>query len=303
MVENSNTAEQIGGFDPPQKRSAREKISDFFKGIVIGIGAILPGLSGGVLSVIFKVYEPIMRFLGRPFYRFWDNFRYFLPLGLGGILGIFIFAFFVSAALGSYEAIFTCLFIGLVAGTFPSLWREAGEEGRERQDYYWMLASALVLFVLMLLGGKSLVQVQTSIPVWFLVGAVIGLGVIVPGLSPSNFLMYFGLYKPMSDAIKSVQLSAVIPLALGGIASVFGLAKPVNYLLDKHYSRVYHFILGLVIGSSLAIFPTVVVPGLAEEKLASMSLSLSAAVLLCLVFFGMGLGLSLLFNRLDSRKQ
>lgn len=303
MRENTGQPEQLGGFNPPQKRSAREIVSDFFKGIVIGIGAILPGLSGGVLSVIFKVYEPIMRFLARPFYRFWDNVRYFLPLGFGGVLGIFIFAFFVSAALGSYEALFTCLFIGLVAGTFPSLWREAGEEGRERQDYYWMFGSALVLFVLMLLGGESLVQVQESIPVWFLVGAVIGLGVIVPGLSPSNFLMYFGLYKPMSDAIKTMQWSAVIPLAFGGIASVFGLAKPVNYLLDKHYSRIYHFILGLVIGSSLAIFPTVVAPGLAEEKLASMSLSLIAAILLCLLFFFLGLGLSLLFNRLDSVKR
>ena len=45
-------------------------LKDFFlkliQGIVIGIGAVLPGISGGVLSVVFGVYQPIMEFLADP---------------------------------------------------------------------------------------------------------------------------------------------------------------------------------------------------------------------------------------------
>ena len=30
------------------------------KGAVVGVGAILPGISGGVLSVVFGIYRPLM---------------------------------------------------------------------------------------------------------------------------------------------------------------------------------------------------------------------------------------------------
>lgn len=32
------------------------------KGIMVGIGFITPGLSGGVLAVVFGIYEPLIRF-------------------------------------------------------------------------------------------------------------------------------------------------------------------------------------------------------------------------------------------------
>lgn len=32
------------------------------QGALIGLGAVLPGISGGVLSVVFGVYRPIMEF-------------------------------------------------------------------------------------------------------------------------------------------------------------------------------------------------------------------------------------------------
>ncbi len=287
------------GFDPPLGEGFKSVILRYLKGILIGIGAILPGLSGGVLSVIFKVYTPIMRFLGRPLHRLGANILYFLPLGLGGLTGVFIFAFLVSAALGSYEAFFTCLFIGLVIGTFPSLWKEAGSQGRSKGDVFTMVIAALALFFLMLLGEQTFVTVHPNTLIWFLVGAIVGLGFIVPGLSPSNFLMYFGLYKPMSDAIKDLDWPAVIPLGLGGLICILGLAKPFNYFLDRHYSVVYHIILGLVVGSSVAIFPTVVAPGLSASSLAAMPIALGPALLICAGAVALGVVLSLLFNKLD----
>lgn len=51
------------------------------KGVLIGIGAILPGLSGGVLAVVFNVYEPLVSFLANIFNKFWKNVFFFLPIG------------------------------------------------------------------------------------------------------------------------------------------------------------------------------------------------------------------------------
>ena len=36
------------------------------QGALIGLGAVLPGISGGVLSVIFGIYKPIMELLSNP---------------------------------------------------------------------------------------------------------------------------------------------------------------------------------------------------------------------------------------------
>ena len=56
------------------------------KGIMVGIGFILPGLSGGVLAVIFRIYDPIIRFLSKPFHRFVKQVFYFIPIGIGAAI-------------------------------------------------------------------------------------------------------------------------------------------------------------------------------------------------------------------------
>lgn len=298
-MSNEHTEQPQSGFNPPKTENFMQALVRFLKGTLIGIGAILPGLSGGVLAVIFGVYDPIMRFLSNPFHRLAPNLIYFLPLGLGGGLGVILFAFFVSAALGSYEAFFTCLFIGLVVGTFPSLYREAGKEGRDRKDKMLMLAAAVLVFAVMMAGEQTFTKVEPNTIVWFFCGILVGLGFIVPGLSPSNFLIYFDLYKKMSDALKDFNMSAVLPLMIGAAVCIFGLAKPVKYLLDHRYSRIYHFILGLVIGSSAGIFPTVVFPGMGAEQLRQLHMSLAGAAALCALFFAAGIAASRLFSRLE----
>jgi len=87
-----------------------------------------------------------------------------------------------------------------------------------------------------------------------------GLGLIVPGMSPSNFLIYFGLYDKMATGIKDFDFAVIIPLIIGFIICILLFSKLASWLFKKYYSGMYHFILGMVTGSSLAIFPTVVFP-------------------------------------------
>ena len=44
-------------------------LRDFLCGVLIGAGAILPGVSGGVLAVVFGIYRPLMEMLTRAGYR------------------------------------------------------------------------------------------------------------------------------------------------------------------------------------------------------------------------------------------
>ena len=67
-------------------------ISNFFKGIAIGAGAILPGISSGVFCVIFGIYEKL---LDSTLYFFKDikkNLKFLFTLIVGSIFGFIIFS-------------------------------------------------------------------------------------------------------------------------------------------------------------------------------------------------------------------
>lgn len=271
------------------------------KGVLVGIGFILPGLSGGVLAVIFGIYDPLIRFLANIRYKFLKNVLYFLPVGIGTAIGIVLFAIVVEQAFGKYAAQFVCLFVGFVAGTFPSLYNMAGKQGRGISSILILILSTLAIFILMLLGGKQLTEVTPNLLVWLGSGLLMGLGLIVPGMSPSNFLIYFGLYDKMAIGIKDFDFGIIIPLAIGFIVCVLLFAKAAAWLFRNHYSGMYHFILGMVVGSSLAIFPTVVFPAFTPEGLTATGLSFTGSLLFCSTLFIVGAIASYLFSKVEEK--
>ena len=53
------------------------------QGALIGLGAVLPGISGGVLCVVFGIYRPVMELLSSPFKRFRTHVPKLLPVIIG----------------------------------------------------------------------------------------------------------------------------------------------------------------------------------------------------------------------------
>ena len=53
-----------------KKTTPLQFIFRIFQGALIGLGAVLPGISGGVLGVIFGIYKPLMEFISHPFSKF-----------------------------------------------------------------------------------------------------------------------------------------------------------------------------------------------------------------------------------------
>lgn len=271
------------------------------KGIIIGIGFILPGLSGGVMAVIFGVYDPLLRFLANIKQNFLKNVLFFLPIGIGLCIGVFLFSIVVEKAFGKYAAQFICLFVGFVIGTFPSLYKTAGKQGRNPKDMLILFVSAAGLFALMMVGDQQLMNITPSVFAWIGSGALIGLGLIVPGMSPSNFLIYFGLYDKMATGIKEGNLAVIIPLMIGAAICVLLFAKLAAYLFKKYYSGMYHFILGMVVGSSLAIFPAIVFPAFSKESLSAAGLSFGGSLLFCLALLVAGTVGSYLFSKVEEK--
>ena len=178
-----------------------------------------------------------------------------------------------------------------------------GDDPSGRKKRIWKVAAitAAAIFAIMLVGGQSDLTVQPNLGVWLASGALIGLGVIVPGMSPSNFLIYFGLYDKMASGIKNLDPGTIIPLAVGVVVCVVLLAKAVEWALHRSYSTVFHLILGMVIGSSVAIFPTVVFPAFSPDGLAASGLSLGGSIAFAVALLVAGTVASFLFSRVEDR--
>ncbi len=273
---------------PAPGNTAAAWLIRFFKGLLAGIGAITPGLSGGVLMVVFGIYEPLVRWLADIRHKFVEHLRFFLPVGIGGVLGVIAFSAVIDFAFQNYAAQFIWLFIGFIAGTVPSLVKTAGLQGRKQWHWALMAIAAVGIFFLMRwMETIRAVQVQPGFAAWMLSGALTGLGLVVPGLSPSNFLIYLGLYQPMANGIKSLQFGVIIPLILGVVLVIFVFAKLVNWLFTKHYALMYHLIIGVVLGSTAAIIPA--------------GVRGFGMILVCALLFALGAAASFALARLDEK--
>lgn len=229
----------------------------FIKGMFIGSGAILPGVSGGALAAVFGIYEQIITFLSNIKKNFYTNVLFFLPVGLGGLFGVFILAYPIDYFLDRSPAHILWFFIGCILGTLPTLYREAGKKGRERKHIILAVATAIISFVILLLAEQHMhVEVEQNTVTWLMSGAIFASGFIIPGLSPSNFLIYMNLYEPLTEGIRDLDFSILIPVAIGAVLCILLLSRVVRYLMEIAYASIFHFVLGIVFASTVIIAPS-----------------------------------------------
>jgi len=229
----------------------------FIKGMFIGTGAILPGVSGGALAAVFGLYERIIEFLADLRRDFFKNVLFFIPVVLGGAFGMVALAYPLEYLLENAEIQVLWCFVGCIVGTLPALFREAGKRGRKPWHLVLTAATAIAGFVGLSLARQYLdVSLPQNFATWILAGVIFALGMIVPGLSPSNFLVYLNLYKPMTAGIKSLDLTVILPLALGAVLCIILFAKLMKKIIEVAYAGAFHFILGIVIASTAIIVPT-----------------------------------------------
>lgn len=231
-------------------------ILQFVKGMLIGSGAILPGVSGGALAAIFGLYEPIITFLADMRKKFWANVRFFLPVGLGALFGVFVLATPIDYGLQYFPVHVLWGFIGAIVGTLPSLYKEAGKEGRETKHIIIAIVTAIVTFGILVYANNNLnVDVPENTLSWLMAGGIFASGLIVPGLSPSNFLIYFNLYQPLTAGIRTLDFSILIPVGIGAVGVVLLFSRLMRNIMDIAYATVFHFIFGVVIASTAIIAP------------------------------------------------
>ncbi|HIS80945.1 MAG TPA: DUF368 domain-containing protein [Candidatus Scatomonas merdavium] len=226
------------------------------QGVLVGFGAILPGVSGGTLCVAFGMYKPLISVLSEPgknLKRYWKMLLVFVLGGAIGFIGLSGLADFLMA---QNSTAVICAFVGFMIGTYPGLWSDAGKEGRKGSSYLAVIVGlAGMLCLLTFLESLNAMAMPANFWGFLLCGVLWGLSFIVPGLSSSTLIIFFGLYQPMLNGISHLTPGVVLPLAVGALACLLILSRGVNAAFKRFYTGLSHGIFGIVIATTIKIIP------------------------------------------------
>ena len=223
--------------------------------MLIGLGAVLPGISGGVLCVVFGIYKTIMEFLADPFHTYKTHLPGLMPVIIGGAAGFLGIANILSFFLEKYPAPSICVFVGLIVGMLPSLWREAGEQGRNVGNVILSCVTFVAMLSLLFWLQNSQNTVEPGFFSFLFCGFAFALSVIAPGMSFSTILMPLGLYTPFVEGIGHVRLEVLLPGVAGCVVTFICLAKLVNRLFERQYALMFHGIIGIVGAATVMTVP------------------------------------------------
>lgn len=218
----------------------------FFKGIIVGIGGVAPGLSGSVLLIIFGLYQKTLDALGSLFAHFRKNVRFLLPLVAGMFLGVLLFSRVVDHCLTFYEMPTRFCFLGLILGTLPMVWKEVRREGFAPGYYLVVILAAILGTGFFTLNPNAFPQVtDPSLFQKLLLGVAVAATAIIPGVDPAVFLSTLGLYEMYVHALASLDLQILLPMVLGLALGAVGISFFMSALFRRFYTGTYSAIFGI----------------------------------------------------------
>ncbi|MEW8955680.1 DUF368 domain-containing protein [Clostridium sp.] len=236
-------------------------LHNFLKGMAIGLATLVPGVSGGTMSIVLNVYDDLIHSISSFFSNWKKSSIFLLQIGAGGLVALLLFSRVIESALVKFPYIMSFLFIGIILGGIPVLYKKSTKEKRNSKDFIFLIIG-FILVIAMSSEPTAVATLATgeglySMIFLFFAGIIMAVALILPGISGSFLLLTLGLYDTTLSAmnVETLNIPFLITLGLGVIVGTLGTTKIIEKLLEKYPSKTYMLILGFVAGSLIAVFP------------------------------------------------
>ncbi|MBP5359013.1 MAG: DUF368 domain-containing protein [Treponema sp.] len=250
-------------------------------GCAVGMGNVIPGVSGSTIAVVFGIYDRFINAITLNFKKLWANKKFVIPMVLGMLLGVLLFSKLVSYLYTHFPTQTNYAFTGLIIGSVPlliSLVTKQKGEGKKSFWYYFSLvicaaAGIALIYLFSILEGSVdkntpefsvLPELSVGLALRIFIAGLLGaVAMIIPGISGSLLMLIMGVYPIVISAISvllqpSTFVHACLLLLPNGIGVLLGLllgAKLIGFMLKKAPGQSYAVILGLLLGSAVFMFP------------------------------------------------
>lgn len=215
-----------------------------FKGFFIGIGKIIPGVSGSLIAITLGVYDRLLESISH-FYKK-ENIKFLVPLGVGIIVAIMLTSNLLTYLLDCYYVIVMLFFIGLIMGG-----TSITKTSFKGKNIFCFLVSFLLVFSLCFVKSDVGVVKDYSFFVMVLIGLIEAITMVIPGISGTAIMMIIGCYATVLNMFSNPisNLSLLIPFCIGTFIGVLIISKILSFLFKKYKDGVKASILGFTISS------------------------------------------------------
>lgn len=243
----------------------KKSFFNLLKGALIGISMIIPGVSGGTVAVLLNIYNELIEAISNLKSNFKKSICFLVPIVVGMILAFAAMYFPLKLALKYVPLETISLFAGLMVGSLPNLYRNALKKGYKKFDFIAILVPFITVIGICFIPGLKAVNLTSSLKpymyiILILVGILVSVALVVPGISGSMLLLILGFYEPILNTIsgiKTAPIHSILVLCLfiiGLLIGFFTIARLMKYLLNKFPRIITWIIFGFVLGSIIAIY-------------------------------------------------
>ena len=236
----------------------------FFKGMLMGVAEIIPGVSGGTLAFITGIYKELidsiksvnldsLKLLFKfQFKNFWYqiNGNFLSTLLMGMIVSILILSRFIAFLLDSHHFKIWGFFFGLILCSAFIIFKSIN---KLTPISYLLLSLGLVLSGYISLVAPSSTP-NTNIFI-FLSGAIAISAMILPGISGSFILVFLSKYEFILNSLNSFETNVLSIFLAGCITGLVTFSRLLSYLFKNYYDNVVSMLVGFLFGSLIKIWP------------------------------------------------
>ena len=244
---------------------------DVFRGLLMGVAEVLPGISGGTVALIIGIYERVVLSASRAVKGFllllsfsktnWGkarerfqgiDWKLLVPLLIGMALAILGSSAAVYPLIIAFPTITSAAFAGLI---LASLVVPIKLSGGAWQVKHFFIAAVAAAFAFTLTSLPRSTDAEPSELLIFLSAALAICALSLPGVSGSNVLIAMGMFTPVLLAVNTLDfryLGIFILGAMVGFASFVGL---LQWLLENRRKSTFVVMAGLMFGSVRALWP------------------------------------------------
>lgn len=216
----------------------------FIIGCIIGMGKVLPGVSGSVLAIRFNVYEKILESISNYFKDVKNNTIFLSKIAVGFIIMTIITSKVLYLFISRYELLMKIIFTVLIISGIPDLIKKGGN---------YLITFIFFLLALVLCFLPSL-NVNNN---YFIMGIIESFSTIIPGVSGTAIYMSLGWYQDillLFGNLYKFEFLKIIPFGLGLIIGSIIFIKLISFLFKKYKKETYSAILGFLLASIVLIF-------------------------------------------------
>lgn len=279
-----------------------------FDGLCMAVANSVPGVSGGTIAVILGFYDNFINSLHNAFSKNKESRKeawlFLIKLGIGWILGLGLSMLLLSKFFEKNIYFLSSVFLGLTITSIPFIIKEEwlSIKGHYLNLIFTIAGCVLVVFIAIFKNSSDATASFDflNLKIWqyfFLIlsGAVAISAMVLPGISGSTLMLILGIYLPVVYAVKEFlhfNLHVVPGLCCFGVGVILGVVLSVKFIkiaLIKFRSQTLYTILGLMLGSLLAIIqgPTTIstpLPAMSLSTFKPLGFILGIVVLIALEF-------------------